>query len=487
MMPSPGAARYLEAMTTPQDPEVLVQPNQALADAYSHGRALRRDVPRASHAEWELRTDRDPVEILRSQAASRVPELVPIRYGRMLASAFAFYRGAAALMSDDLATCPSSGLTVQLCGDAHLANFGGFAAPDRKIVFDLNDFDETLPGPFEWDVKRLAASFAVAARDRGFPEGMDRRLARAVSSSYREGMAAFARMSRLEVWYSRLDTDEMERRWGAQVGPEGLARFHKLLGKARRKTSARAFSRYTRVGPDGSLRTLSDPPLVVPLEDLLEGERLSAAKDVIRAAYDQYLQTLGDDKKHLLSGYRPVGFARKVVGVGSVGTRCWIMLLVGRHDSLDDLVLQVKEAAPSVLEPYLGASEYSNHGRRVVEGQRMIQSASDVLLGWQRATNIDGETHDFYIRQMWDGKVSADLQTLDVRSFAVYAQICGWTLARAHARSGDAAAIAGYLGSGTGFDKAMGRFGQAYADQNEADFRELQRAALDGRVTATPG
>jgi uncharacterized protein (DUF2252 family) len=474
-------------MTTPPGIETMPEPNQALTDAFARGREIRGTVPRSAHAQWERRTDRDPVEILHQQAGSRVAELVPIRYGRMLASAFAFYRGAAALMSDDLATCPSSGLSVQLCGDAHLANFGGFAAPDRAIVFDLNDFDETLPGPFEWDVKRLAASFAVAARDRGFPEGTDGRLARAAARSYREGIASFARMGRLDVWYSRLDADEIERRWGEEASAETLARFHKLLRKARRKTSTHAFSRYTSVAPDGSLQVLRNPPLVVPLEDLADGDRLSAAKAVIRDAYDQYLQTLSDDKKHLLSGYRIVGFARKVVGVGSVGTRCWIMLLVGREDSQDDLVLQVKEAGPSVLEPYLGASEYDNHGRRVVEGQRLLQGASDVLLGWQRATNVDNETHDFYVRQMWDGKASADLQTMGIDGFGVYTQICGWTLARAHARSGDAAAIAGYLGSGKSFDKAMGRFAQAYADQNEADFRELQRAARDGRVPTAEG
>ena len=458
-------------------------------EAQARGHEIRKSVPRRALGEWAAREahDRDPVEILENQASERVPELVPIRYGRMLASSFAFYRGAAAVMSADLASAPRTGLTVQLCGDAHLANFGGFAAPDRAIVFDINDFDETLPGPFEWDVKRLVASFAVAARDRGFPDEVGSDLARSVTRSYRTAVASFAAMGRLDVWYSRLDTDEMERRWGGAGGADTLTRFHKTLRKARRKTSTRAFSRYTTVGSDGALQPLRDPPLVVPLEDLVEGERLERAKDVIRSSFDSYQASLSDDKRHLLSGYRIVGFARKVVGVGSVGTRCWIMLMVGRDDALDDLVLQIKEAGPSVLEPYVGESTYANHGRRVVEGQRLTQAASDVLLGWERAVNVDGERHDFYVRQMWDGKVSADLAALDLSGFAVYAEICGWTLARAHARSGSPATIAGYLGSGEAFDEAMAGFAVAYAEQNEADFRLLQQAAHDGRIVAVPG
>lgn len=454
------------------------------ADPKARGHEVRKRVPRGTHAGWEHREagDRDPVEILEQQAATRVRSLGPIRYSRMLASPFAFYRGAAAVMSADLATVPRTGLTVQLCGDAHLANFGGFAAPDRSIVFDLNDFDETMPGPFEWDVKRLVASFAVAARDREFAGETDAHLARAVSRSYRTRMRTLAQMGRLDVWYSRLDAEELERRWGSEVGTAGLSRLNKNLRKARSKTSARAFSRYTTLGPDGSLQLLRDPPLVVPIEDLFDGTDLGRSQEVIREAFERYQASLSDDKRHLLSGYRIVGVARKVVGVGSVGTRCWILLMVGRHDDLDHLVLQVKEAAPSVLEPYLGASAYDNHGRRVVEGQRLIQAASDVLLGWNRASNVDGETHDFYVRQMWDGKVSADLTVLERRGFDAYAEICGWTLARAHARSGDAAAIAGYLGSGSSFDHAMGRFAAAYADQNEADLRVLRQAADSGRI-----
>ena len=489
-MTTPGAAPAATGVMTRHEAQVTAfEDDPGWRNARARGRDVRSRVPRGTHGAWETRgTDqRDPVEILAEQAATRVRELVPIRYGRMLASAFAFYRGAAALMAADLATAPSTGLTVQLCGDAHLANFGGFAAPDREIVFDINDFDETLPGPFEWDVKRLVASFAVAARDRHLPAGVDADLARRAAQSYRTSLATFSGMGRLDVWYSRLDAQELERRWGQEAGAETLKRFHKNLRKARRKTGAHAFSRYTEVGPDGTLRPLHDPPLVVPLEDLYDGERLDRARGVVAGAFDRYQDTLSDDRRHLLSGYRLVGVARKVVGVGSVGTRCSILLLVGREDALDDLVLQVKEAAPSVLEPYLGASAYENQGRRVVEGQRLLQTASDVLLGWDRATNLDDETHDFYVRQMWDGKVSADLERMDLSGFRVYAEICGWTLARAHARSGDAPAIAGYLGSGERFDRAMAAFATAYADQNEADFGLLRQAVDSGRIVAAEG
>jgi uncharacterized protein (DUF2252 family) len=464
----------------------------AIADsgeARRHGRATRSRVPRRGHAGWAIRGpgERDPVAILEQQAASRVPDLVPIRYGRMLTSAFAFYRGAAAIMADDLATVASTDLTVQLCGDAHLANFGGFAAPDRAIVFDINDFDETLPGPFEWDVKRLVASFAVAAGDRGHSAGVGAELARAVSRSYRTSISSFAQMGRLDVWYTRLDAEQLELRWGQSAGAATLERLHAALRKARRKTGARAFSRYASLGPDGSVQLLRNPPLVIPLEDLLDGERLAQAEHVFSEALDAYQASLSDEKRHLLSGYRTVGVARKVVGVGSVGTRCWIVLMVGREDSMDDLVLQIKEAGPSVLEPCLGASAYDNHGRRVVEGQRLTQAASDVLLGWNRAVNVDGEVHDFYVRQMWDGKVSADLAAMDLDGFNVYAEICGWTLARAHARSGDPAAIAGYLGGAGKFDEAMSRFATAYAEQNDEDYRLLQHAAESGRIVAREG
>jgi len=459
------------------------------ATARERGRAVRKQVPRSSHATWNLRSvaDRDPLEILQAQAATRVPELVPIRYGRMLASAFTFYRGAAAIMADDLATTPTTGLIAQLAGDAHLANFGGFAAPDREMIFDLNDFDETLPGPFEWDLKRLVASFAVASRDRGFPGSVSRGLTEDVVASYRAGMAEFADMGRLDVWYARLDAEELEKRWGAALGPSTLKTFRKNVAKARRKTSARAFSRYTTTGPDGTLRPVSDPPLVVPLDELFTGPDLDTAHALVADFFERYLASLADDKQHLLRGYRLVGAARKVVGVGSVGTRCWILLLVGENDSLDDLVLQIKEAVPSVLEPYLGTSAYPTHGRRVVEGQRLMQAASDMLLGWEQATFPSGETYDFYVRQMWDGKASADLGAMPLDGYQAYAEICGWTLARAHARTGDRKAISGYLGSGQTMATAMADFAESYADQNEADYRRVRRAADDGLIEVASG
>jgi uncharacterized protein (DUF2252 family) len=457
--------------------------------ARERGRAFRRQVPRSSHAAWHLRSvaDRDPLEILQAQAETRVPELVPIRYGRMLASAFTFFRGAAAIMADDLAVTPTTGLIAQLAGDAHLANFGGFAAPDRQIVFDLNDFDETLPGPFEWDLKRLVASFAVASRDRGFPGKVSRGLTENVVTSYRDAIAEFADAGRLDVWYARLDANDLEQRWGGALGASTLKAFRKNVAKARRKTSARAFSRYTTTGPDGTLRPVSNPPLVVPLDELFTGADLDTAHELVGSFFERYLASLADDKQHLLRGYRIVAAARKVVGVGSVGTRCWILLLVAKHDSLDDLVLQVKEAVPSVLEPYVGASAYSTHGQRVVEGQRLMQAASDMLLGWEQLTRPSGETYDYYVRQMWDGKASADLATLPLAGYRAYAQICGWTLARAHARTGDRKAIAGYLGSSDSMAEAMATFAESYADQNEADYQRVRRAADDGLIEVASG
>jgi len=474
------------------DHSTTPDPAPATTDATTareRGRAVRRQVPRSSHAAWHLRSvaDRDPLEILQAQAESRVPELVPIRYGRMLASAFTFYRGAAAIMADDLATTPTTSLVAQLAGDAHLANFGGFAAPDREMIFDLNDFDETLPGPFEWDLKRLVASFAVASRDRGFPAEVSRGLTENVVASYRDAIAEFADMGRLDVWYARLDGNELQQRWGAALGPSTLKTFRKNVAKARRKTSARAFSRYTTTGPDGTLRPVSDPPLVVPLDELFAGPDLDTAHSLVAGFFERYLASLADDKQHLLRGYRLVGVARKVVGVGSVGTRCWILLLVGENDSLDDLVLQIKEAVPSVLEPYLGASVYSTHGRRVVEGQRLMQAASDTLLGWEQSANPAGETYDYYVRQMWDGKASADLGALNLDGYQAYAQICGWTLARAHARTGDRKAISGYLGSSDTVDTAMAEFAERYADQNEADYQRVRRAADDGLIQVAAG
>jgi uncharacterized protein (DUF2252 family) len=457
----------------------------ATPDNQIRGRALRKAAPRASHAAWLVRepSERDPVAILQAHAQTRVPELVPIRYGRMLVSPFTFYRGAAAIMAADLAETPSAGLTVQLCGDAHLANFGGFAAPDRSLVFDLNDFDETLPGPFEWDLKRLVTSFVVAGRARGFSAGQRGDLVREVSRTYREAMREFAAMSRLDVWYARMDGKLLGARYRQMADAKTLARLRRRLDKAEARTHAAAFSRYTTLDEHGNLRPISDPPLVVPIEQVFEPDVMHLVYEVIEKAIDDYRQTLPHDRQALLEGYRMVGVARKVVGVGSVGTRCWIVLTVAEDDPMDDLVLQVKEAVPSVLEPYLGASRYEQHGQRVVEGQRLMQAASDVLLGWQRIVHPDdGQERHFYVRQMWDGKVSANTDKMTLKGYTAYAGICGWTLARAHARSGDRKAVAGYLGSGVVFDEALVRFAESYADQNDADYALLQEAAAQGRI-----
>ncbi len=437
------------------------------------GRAVRAEVPRSAHAEWTAGPHRaDPVALLRAQETTRVPELVPLRHERMLESPFSFYRGAAVIMAADLATVPSSGLRVQACGDAHLANFGGFAAPDRTLVFDMNDFDETAPGPFEWDVKRLAASFEIAARTRGLASKSARAVVRRVARSYREAMAQFATMTNLEVWYSRLDAQGVLDRWRSHVGPDDVARFERTAAKAERKDSLRALSRLTQQ-VDGERHIVSDPPTLVRVTDLAGDPEAFLAW--LHERYRVYRQSLQHDRRHLLDDYRLVDFARKVVGVGSVGTRCWIALLLGKDDA-DPLFLQVKEAEASVLEPYAGKSGFANHGRRVVEGQRLLQSAGDILLGWTRAQGIDGVQRDFYVRQLWDWKVSPALDTMTPEILKIYAQLCGWTLARGHARSGDRIAIAAYLGTGVGFERAIAEFAAAYADQNDRDFEAVSAA-----------
>jgi uncharacterized protein (DUF2252 family) len=413
-----------------------------------------------------------------------VPDLVPIRYGRMLASPFAFFRGAALVMASDLSSTPTSGLTVQACGDAHLANFGGFASPEREFVFDVNDFDETLPGPWEWDVKRLAASFAVAGRDRGFDDRQRRTVLLALVRSYREAMRGFAENGNLAVWYSRIDLAMLDR-WRAAASRKAVQRFQAGVAKARTKDSLRAFAKLTtRV--DGKVQLVSDPPLIVPLADLLPEPEANVMRDALRSIVHRYSQSLPYDRQRLLESFELVDFARKVVGVGSVGTRAWILLLAGR-DGQDPLFLQAKEAEPSVLEAFVGKSKFDNHGRRVVEGQRLMQSASDIFLGWVRTEGIDGETRDFYVRQLWDSKASADIDAMSPSTLAIYAEICGWTLARAHARSGDRIAIAAYLGKGSAFDQAIGEFAERYADQNESDHQALADAVKTGRVTATTG
>jgi uncharacterized protein (DUF2252 family) len=424
--------------------------------------------------------------LLAEQAETRLPDLVPIRYGRMAASPFAYYRGAALPMAADLATMGHSGLMVQLCGDAHLSNFGGFASPERAMLFDINDFDETAAGPFEWDVKRLAASLEVAARGRGFDSVIARNVVLGGVRSYQQGIRTFSGYSNLAVWYSRLDLDEVIRRWGGGAGKKMVEQAQRNVAKAESKDQLKARAKLTRV-VEGELRFVSDPPLVVPVQELygeVEGERL---EEGIHEAIRNYRRSLPGDRRRLLESYRFVDLARKVVGVGSVGTRSWIALFVGR-DNADTLILQVKEAEASVLERFVTKSSFNNHGQRVVEGQRLMQAASDIFLGWQRvAEGVDGRPHDYYVRQLWDWKLSANVETMTPDALGVYAQVCGWALALGHARSGDTVAIGSYLGGNDTFALALADFARAYADQNDRDHQALLDAIAAGTVKAETG
>jgi uncharacterized protein (DUF2252 family) len=449
------------------------------------GKAARAHVPRATHAALEL-TGRDPVVLLEEQAATRVPELVPIRYGRMLVSPFTFYRGAAKIMAHDLAAVPRSGLDAQLCGDAHLSNFGGFASPERSLVFDLNDFDEALRGPFEWDVKRLAASLEICGRDRGFDDALRRSAVLTAVRSYREAMRDFAAMGDLAVWYSRIDVATIYQQLRRVNDKKQARNVARAEAKARTKDNLEALARLTHV-VDGELRIVSDPPLVVPIDELAGELPVDELRAEMTALFRKYRSSLQGDRRKLLEGYRAVDLARKVVGVGSVGTRAWILLLLGRDDA-DPLFLQVKEAQASVLEAHLGRSKFRNHGQRVVEGQRLMQSASDVFLGWLRAPRtLDGVTRDFYVRQLWDWKISVDLESILPRGLVLYAGACGQTLARAHARSGDRIAMGAYLGKGEAFDRAIDEFAIEYADVNERDYEALAEAVRTGRIEAVTG
>jgi uncharacterized protein (DUF2252 family) len=452
------------------------------AERAAAGKAARKPAPRSSHCDWAPAADRaGPVDLLERQAVSRVGELVPLRYGRMLASPLAFFRGAAAIMAADLAGTPRSGFTAQLCGDAHLANFGAFASPDRQLVFDVNDFDETLPGPWEWDVKRLAASFSVAGRDRGFPARERGRTVAAMAAEYRRAMRRLAEIGNLEVWYTQIDVPTIAERWAAAAGEKEVKAFRRNLAKTRAKDRMRALSKLTHE-VEGQLRIVSEPPLIVPLRELtdVDPEEIQARVLEILASYRE---TLAEDRRVLLDSYRYLDAALKVVGVGSVGTRAWIVLLQGRDEG-DPLFLQVKEAQPSVLEPYAEPTAYGQQGERVVQGQRLVQAASDILLGWVRAEGLDGEERDYYVRQLWDQKGSARIEGMDPPALTAYAQICGTTLAHAHARSGDRIAIAAYLGKGDAFDRAMAAFAESYADQNERDYEALRVAAHGSRVKA---
>jgi uncharacterized protein (DUF2252 family) len=461
------------------------------------GKAARAAVPRSAQGAWEAMASRpDPVALLESQAESRVQELVPIRYGRMLVSPFTFYRGAALIMASDLSTTPRSGLNVQACGDAHLSNFGVFASAERNLVFDLNDFDETLPGPWEWDVKRLAASLAIAGRDRGFSDKERTDVVLEAAAAYRTEMAKLATMRDLDVWYARMDIEKVLGDIGGELGvsgpkgaDKGLAkvksRADKAVAKAKTKDSMQALEKLTEV-VDGETRFVSDPPLLVPIEELFPDGQGSVLTDTFHELLRNYRSTLQSDRQHLLKQFRFVSIARKVVGVGSVGTRAWVLLLVG-SDGTDPLLLQAKEAQASVLEQFVGKSRFANQGERVVAGQHLMQASSDIFLGWERVTGLDGVKRDFYIRQLRDWKGSADTDQMVPRSMGIYARLCGWTLARAHARSGDRIAISAYLGSGKSFDNAIASFAETYADQNERDYDALKRAAADGRVKVESG
>jgi len=445
-------------------------------------------VPRDRHAEFDPPADRpDPLALLEEQARTRVPELVPIRWGRMMASPFAFYRGAALPMASDLAGTPVSGLAVQACGDAHLSNFGIFGSAERRLMFDVNDFDETLPGPWEWDVKRLAASLEVAARENGLSHKQCRETVVAAVVRYRQAMREFAAMTNLDVWYAHADMTEVRAQFDSQLRARQRKLVDEGLAKARTRDSMQELPKLTRI-VDGRPRIVSDAPLLVPIDELVASETDRAdLTGEITGLIAKYQRTLETDRRYLLEQYDYCDMARKVVGVGSVGTRCWIVLMLGRDDS-DPLFLQVKEAEASVLSRFVGASKYANQGQRVVAGQRLMQASSDIFLGWQRnEKGLDGKSRDFYVRQLRDWKFSVEIGALRPEGLQLYAGLCGWTLARAHARSGDRIAIAAYLGGSDVFDKAIAKFAEAYADQNQRDYEALVDAVKSGRITAEPG
>ena len=453
-------------------------------DRMARGKDARAVAPLESHAEFRPGASRDPVGLLLGQAKSRVPELVPVRHGRMLVSPFTFYRGAALPMAADLATTPASGLLVQLCGDAHLSNFGAFASPERRLVFDVNDFDETLPGPFEWDVKRLAASLTVAGRDNGFPAKACRKIAVAAGEGYRTAMRGFAEQTFLDVWYAHVDIEPVLAQFRSQVKAKRYKEAEKLLAKAHTADSMKALGKLTTV-VNGRRRIISDPPMIVPVEEVFADVQADALYKLLRAVLGKYRRTLQSDRRHLLEQFTLVQVARKVVGVGSVGTRAWV-LLMDALDGVEPLFLQAKEAQPSVLADYCGRSQYNNQGERVVAGQHLMQAQSDIFLGWTRVANpADGVDRDFYVRQLKDWKFSVPIEQMLPEGMTLYARLCGWTLARAHARSGDRVALAAYLGGSDKFDQAIAGFAETYADQNERDYAALQAAVKDGRAEAT--
>ena len=498
-----------------------------VAERQARGLEAQEQTPVTAHSGWQPTADRpDPVALLEAQNTTREPDLVPVRHGRMMVSPFTFYRGAAKIMAEDLKDTPVAGLRAQLCGDAHLSNFGAFGSPERRLLFDLNDFDETLPGPFEYDVKRMAASFTIAARNNGFSKADTREATLGAVTAYREAMAGFGQMRTMDIWYSHLDEDELMNaahvavnelrgeastakktekqdkqakqvkaakkeakqvardRQGEKAAKAAEKGAQKTLAKAHTRDSLQALSKLCEL-VDGQYRIVSQPPILVPARDLAATFGLSP-DDVLPVLHDQfraYRATLQDDRRHLLERFQIVDAARKVVGVGSVGTRAFIVLLQGR-DTDDPLFLQIKEATASVLEANLPKSRYRQHGERVVQGQRMMQAASDIYLGWTKGLDVN---RHFYWRQLRDMKGSAVIETLKPLGLKFYGRICGWTLARAHARSGDPVAIAEYLGSSDAFDKAITDFSERYADQNEQDYTEFVKAIRSGRLAAVAG
>jgi len=453
------------------------------AERAACGRNARTRAPRSCHGSVETGRERpDPIEVIDRQSATRIPELVPIRYGRMLESPFRFYRGAAAIMAADLGPLANTGLQVQLCGDAHLLNFRLLASPERHLVFDINDFDETLPGPFEWDVKRLATSFATAGRANGFSVKEQNTAVRECVRAYRERMREFAGMRTLDIWYAQDDADRLRALRASSMDKEARRRTARATAKARTRTHMEAFAKLTRVTAEGR-RIAPDPPLITPLADLRTDPAGGDQEKELRSVLEGYAQTLPPERRHLLRHYRLVDMARKVVGVGSVGTRCWILLLLGTNDD-DPLLLQAKEAQESVLAGQTGGDRYDNQGRRVVIGQHLIQTTSDIFLGWTHVLGLDGRERDFYVRQLRDWKGIAQPETMGPDLFRLFAQLCGASLARAHARSGDPIAIAAYLGGSDRFDLALAEFAQSYADRNERDFEALAAASRSGRIRA---
>ena len=450
--------------------------HHTLQERHDIGREARRRVPRSSHGSWEPAAGRrDPVTLLEEQNATRVPWLVPVRHARMRVSPFTFYRGTARIMAADLAATPTSGLQVQLGGDAHLSNFGAYASPERELVFDANDFDETLPGPFEWDVKRLAASFTVAGQHLGLDRAAVRKATATAARAYREAMAEYAPMGYLDVWYDQFTVGDLQAANHINAA-EMAKRVERFSSKARKKTSLQALEKLTEV-VDGRHRIKSQPPLLVPFRELPDEASPAELEEVVRRGFEEYRETLPANRRVLLDRFTPVDMALKVVGVGSVGTRCFNMLQQGR-DTEDPLFLQIKEAGPSVLEEHLGASVYPNSGQRVVEGQQLAQAQSDIFLGWTEAR----EGRQFYVRQLRDWKGTVETEGATPNQLEFYARLCGRTLARGHARSGDPAAISGYLGKGDAFDKAITDFSEAYAAQNLRDFNEFVAAIDSGRL-----